>query len=151
MKQPIQKIGALLLGASMLTTQMAAANSDANDNDKIKVMSRNIYLGADIFPVIAVAEQQAQLPPEQQNPLAIPLAVGEVFQTVQMTNFPERAQALAIRWLVGFSRSRNDKTMKDRLMNELLDASAGRGGSMKKREDTHKMADANKAFSHFAW
>lgn len=95
MKQPIQKIGALLLGASMLTTQMAAANSDANDNDKIKVMSRNIYLGADIFPVIAVAEQQAQLPPEQQNPIAIPMAVSEVFQTVQATNFPERAQALA--------------------------------------------------------
>ena len=62
---------------------------------KLKVMSRNIYLGADIFPVIAVAEQQAQLPPEQQNPIAIPLAVAEVFQTVQATNFPERAQALA--------------------------------------------------------
>jgi len=92
MKQPMQKMGALLLGASMLTTQMAAADSD---NDKIKVMSRNIYLGADIFPVIATAQQQAELPPEQQNPLAIPLAVSEVFQTVQATNFPERAQALA--------------------------------------------------------
>jgi len=92
MKQPIQKMGALLLGASMLTTQMAAADSD---NDKIKVMTRNIYLGADIFPVIATAQQQAELPPEQQNPLAIPLAVSEVFQTVQATNFPERAQALA--------------------------------------------------------
>ena len=92
MKQPMQKMGALLLGASMLTTQMAAADSD---NDKIKVMTRNIYLGADIFPVIATAQQQAELPPEQQNPLAIPLAVSEVFQTVQATNFPERAQALA--------------------------------------------------------
>jgi len=92
MKQPMQKMGALLLGATMLTTQMAAADSD---NDKIKVMSRNIYLGADIFPVIATAQQQAELPPEQQNPIAIPLAVSEVFQTVQATNFPERAQALA--------------------------------------------------------
>jgi endonuclease/exonuclease/phosphatase family metal-dependent hydrolase len=92
MKQPIQKMGALLLGATMLTTQMAAADSD---NDKIKVMTRNIYLGADIFPVIATAQLQAELPPEQQNPIAIPLAVSEVFQTVQATNFPERAQALA--------------------------------------------------------
>jgi len=88
----MKKMGALLLGASMLTSQMAAASSDT---DKIKVMSRNIYLGADIFPVIATAQQQAELPPEEQNPIAIPLAVSEVFQTVQATNFPERAQALA--------------------------------------------------------
>ncbi|MFT6264407.1 MAG: endonuclease/exonuclease/phosphatase family metal-dependent hydrolase [Oleiphilaceae bacterium] len=92
MKHAMQKMGALLLGATVLTTQMAAAHSN---NDKIKVMSRNIYLGADIFPVIATAQQQAELPPEQQNPIAIPLAVSEVFQTVQATNFPERAQALA--------------------------------------------------------
>jgi endonuclease/exonuclease/phosphatase family metal-dependent hydrolase len=92
MKQPMQKMGALLLGATLLATQMAAAHSN---NDKIKVMSRNIYLGADIFPVIATAQQQAELPPEQQNPIAVPLAVSEVFQTVQATNFPERAQALA--------------------------------------------------------
>ena len=92
MKLHMSKMGALLLGASMLTTQMAAADSDT---DKIKVMSRNIYLGADIFPVIETAQQQAELPPEQQNPIAIPLAVSEVFQTVQATNFPERAQALA--------------------------------------------------------
>ena len=92
MKLHMSKMGALLLGASMLTTQMAAADSST---DKIKVMSRNIYLGADIFPVIETAQQQAELPPEQQNPIAIPLAVSEVFQTVQATNFPERAQALA--------------------------------------------------------
>lgn len=90
--RPMKVMGALLLGSCVLTTQMAAASSD---NDKIKVMSRNIYLGADIFPVIATAQQQAELPPEQQNPIAIPLAVSEVFQTVQATNFPERAQALA--------------------------------------------------------
>jgi len=92
MKLHMSKMGAILLGASMLTTQMEAAHSDT---DKIKVMSRNIYLGADIFPVIETAQQQAALPPEQQNPIAIPLAVSEVFQTVQATNFPERAQALA--------------------------------------------------------
>lgn len=92
MKTSLKAFGAFVLGASVLTTQMAAAGQH---NDKIKVMTRNIYLGADIFPVIATAEQQAQLPPEQQNPIAIPLAVSEVFQTIQATNFPERAQALA--------------------------------------------------------
>ena len=92
MKTHLNAFGAFVVGASVLTTQMAAASSD---NDKIKVMTRNIYLGADIFPVIATAQEQAALPPEQQNPIAIPMAVSEVFQTVQATNFPERAQALA--------------------------------------------------------
>ncbi|MAF32108.1 MAG: 30S ribosomal protein S7 [Magnetococcales bacterium] len=64
---------------------------------------------------------------------------------------PERAQALAIRWIVQYARQRNEKTMKDRLQNELLDIMEGRGSSMKKREDTHKMAEANRAFAHFRW
>lgn len=64
---------------------------------------------------------------------------------------PERAQALAIRWIVQYARKRNEQTMKDRLQNELLDAIEGRGASMKKREDTHKMADANRAFAHYRW
>ena len=64
---------------------------------------------------------------------------------------PERAQALAIRWIVQYARQRNEKTMKDRLQNELLDIIEGRGSSMKKREDTHKMAEANRAFAHFRW
>ncbi len=63
----------------------------------------------------------------------------------------ERRQALAIRWLITASRARKDKTMKDRLANELLDASNNRGGAVKKREDTHRMAEANKAFSHYRW
>ena len=64
---------------------------------------------------------------------------------------PERAQALAIRWIVQYARQRNEKTMKDRLMNELLDISEGRGATLKKREDTHKMAEANRAFAHDRW
>ena len=63
----------------------------------------------------------------------------------------ERRQALAIRWLIQAARSRNDKTMVERLSAELMDAANNRGNAVKKREDTHKMADANKAFSHYRW
>ena len=62
-----------------------------------------------------------------------------------------RRQALAIRWLVDMARKRSENTMVARLSGELMDASAGRGAAVKKREDTHKMADANKAFSHYRW
>ena len=63
----------------------------------------------------------------------------------------ERAQALAIRWLVDAARKRNGKNMQDKLYQEFLDASDNKGGAVKKREDTHKMAEANKAFVHFRW
>ena len=62
-----------------------------------------------------------------------------------------RAQALAIRWLIDAARKRNENTMGERLANELLDASNNRGAAVKKREDTHRMAEANKAFSHYRW
>ena len=65
---------------------------------------------------------------------------------------PNRRLSLSIRWLVSFARSRGDgKTMQEKLANELLDAANLRGGAVKKREDTHRMAEANKAFAHFAW
>ena len=64
---------------------------------------------------------------------------------------PERREALAIRWLIKASRARNENTMEERLAGELLDAVQSRGTAVKKREDTHKMADANKAFSHYRW
>src|SRR3954462_10935877 len=64
---------------------------------------------------------------------------------------PERRQALAIRWLIQAARSRNDRTMVDRLSAELLDAANNRGNAVKKREDTHRMAEANRAFSHYRW
>ena len=64
---------------------------------------------------------------------------------------PERRDALAIRWLIAASRKRNEHTMEERLAGELMDAASLRGGAVKKREDTHKMAEANKAFSHYRW
>ena len=62
-----------------------------------------------------------------------------------------RATTLALRWLVGYSRARREKTMTERLMNEILDASNGLGASVKRREDMHKMAESNKAFAHYRW
>jgi len=64
---------------------------------------------------------------------------------------PERRQALAIRWLIEFARDRSGRSMRERLAAELLDAANKRGGTIKRREDVHKMADANKAFAHFRW
>jgi small subunit ribosomal protein S7 len=63
----------------------------------------------------------------------------------------DRRQALAIRWIITAARGRNDKTMVDRLAAELLDAANNRGAAVKKREDTHKMAEANRAFAHYRW
>ncbi len=64
---------------------------------------------------------------------------------------PERSQALAIRWLINYSRGRGEKSMKEKLAAELLDAANNRGSSVKKKEDTHRMAEANKAFAHYRW
>jgi small subunit ribosomal protein S7 len=63
----------------------------------------------------------------------------------------ERRNALAIRWIVGFARGRGEKTMQERLAGEFMDAAGNRGSSVKKREDTHRMAEANKAFAHYRW
>jgi small subunit ribosomal protein S7 len=64
---------------------------------------------------------------------------------------PDRSLALGMRWLVSYARDRNEKTMIDRLANEIVDAAQNRGNAVKKREDVHKMADANKAFAHYRW
>ncbi len=64
---------------------------------------------------------------------------------------PDRRVTLGLRWLTQYSRQRNEKTMKERLANEILDAVNGQGGAVKKKEDTHKMAEANKAFAHYRW
>ena len=63
----------------------------------------------------------------------------------------DRQQALAIRWLIGFAKARHEKTMMQKLAGEFLDAAANRGGAIKKRDDTHRMAEANKAFAHYRW
>jgi small subunit ribosomal protein S7 len=75
---------------------------------------------------------------------------GATYQVPVEVRF-ERRQALAIRWLITAARARNDKTMVDRLSAELIDASNNRGNAVKKREDTHRMAEANRAFSHYRW
>ena len=77
--------------------------------------------------------------------------VGGATYQVPVEVRPERREALAIRWLIKASRARNEHTMEERLAGELLDAANMRGAAVKKREDTHKMADANKAFSHYRW
>ena len=77
--------------------------------------------------------------------------VGGATYQVPVEVRPERRQALAIRWLVAAARSRNENTMRERLAGELLDSSNGRGTAVKKREDTHRMAEANRAFSHYRW
>ena len=77
--------------------------------------------------------------------------VGGATYQVPMEVRPERRQTLGLRWLTRYSRERSEKTMRERLANELLDALNGTGGAVKKREDTHKMAEANKAFAHYRW
>ena len=77
--------------------------------------------------------------------------VGGATYQVPVEVRPDRAQALAIRWLIGAARARSENTMTDRLAGELMDASNNRGAAVKKREDTHRMAEANKAFSHYRW
>ncbi len=77
--------------------------------------------------------------------------VGGATYQVPVEVRPERRQALAIRWMISAARKRNETTMVSRLSGEILDASNNRGSAVKKREDTHKMADANKAFSHYRW
>lgn len=80
-----------------------------------------------------------------------PRRVGGATYQVPVEVRPERRISLGLRWLVQFARQRSERTMVERLANELLDASNGQGGAVKKREDTHRMAEANKAFAHYRW
>ena len=77
--------------------------------------------------------------------------VGGATYQVPVEVKSNRSQALAIRWLIGASRKRKDKKMSDKIFNEIFDAYNSRGGAIKKKEDTHKMAESNKAFAHFRW
>ena len=77
--------------------------------------------------------------------------IGGATYQVPIEVRPERRQALGLRWITFFSRKRSEKTMEERLANEIMDAAKGVGGAVKKREDVHKMAEANKAFAHYRW
>ena len=114
-----------------------------------------------VYDALAMVEERMHRPAvevfEQAMKNATPLIevkprrVGGATYQVPVEVKPARANTLAMRWLVSFSRQRREKTMADRLMNELLDASNGLGASVKRREDTHKMAEANRAFAHYRW
>ena len=114
-----------------------------------------------VYGALDVIEQRTKQPPitvfEQALDNVMPAIevrsrrVGGATYQVPVEVRPERRQTLAFRWIIGASRSRNEKTMIERLSAELLDASNNRGNAVKKREDTHKMAEANRAFSHYRW
>ncbi len=80
-----------------------------------------------------------------------PRRVGGATYQVPVEVRPERKVALAIRWIIGFAKQRSEKTMEEKLSAELIDAANNRGAAIKKKEDTHKMAEANKAFAHYRW
>ena len=77
--------------------------------------------------------------------------IGGATYQVPVEVKPKRSQALALRWLIDASRKRKDKKMSDKIFNEIFDAYQNRGSAIKKKEDTHKMAESNKAFAHFRW
>ena len=114
-----------------------------------------------VYGALDTIEQRTKQPPvtvfEQALDNVMPAIevrsrrVGGATYQVPVEVRPERRQTLAFRWIIGASRGRNEKTMIERLSAELLDASNNRGNAVKKREDTHKMAEANRAFSHYRW
>ena len=112
--------------------------------DAFKIMSEKLNMDAmeifkqalaNITPVVEVKARR----------------VGGATYQVPMEVRPERRRTLGLRWITLYARQRNEKTMKERLAGEILDATNSAGGAFKKREDTHKMAEANKAFAHYRW
>lgn len=104
----------------------------AEDQDPVAVLERALN---NIRPTVEVRSRR----------------VGGATYQVPVEVKKDRANTLGLRWLTDYSRARREKTMTQRLMNEILDASNGLGAAVKKREDTHKMAEANKAFAHYRW
>ncbi len=102
--------------------------------------------GEDSLAVVKRAIENVKPPLEVKS-----RRVGGATYQVPVEVRPRRANTLAIRWVVGYSRQRRERTMAERLANELLDASNGIGASVKRREDMHKMAESNKAFAHYRW
>ncbi|MDQ7821013.1 MAG: 30S ribosomal protein S7 [Armatimonadota bacterium] len=106
---------------------------EKSGQDPVKVLDRALH---NVMPVLEVR----------------PRRVGGATYQVPIEVRPERRLSLGLRWLVEYARARKDKrTMVDRLAAEILDAAAGQGGAVKKKEDTHRMAEANKAFAHYRW
>jgi len=105
---------------------------DKTNEDPVKVFEKAVE---NVKPVLEVRSRR----------------VGGSTYQVPVEIRPERRQALAIRWLIQYARSRGEKSMKEKLAAELLDAASNKGSTVKKKEDTHKMAEANKAFAHYRW
>ena len=122
---------------------------------KRSVAEKNFYNAIDLIAEKSGAEGLAVFEKAVENVKPVlevrSRRVGGATYQVPVEVRPDRGQALAIRWLIGSSRERSEHTMEERLSGELLDAANNRGNAVKKREDTHRMADANKAFSHYRW
>jgi small subunit ribosomal protein S7 len=137
---------------SVLVTQLV---NKILSRGKRSLSERIVYQALDIVKDKAGAEPIATLKRAVENTkpqLEVKSRrVGGATYQVPVEVRPRRATTLSIRWLVGYSRQRREKTMAERLANELLDASNGTGAAVKRREDMHKMAESNKAFAHYRW
>src|SRR5215210_48199 len=137
---------------SVLVTQFV---NKVLQRGKRSVAERTVYEALEIVKDKTGAEPIATLKRAMENvkpQLEVKSRrVGGATYQVPVEVRPRRATTLAIRWLVGYSRQRREKTMAQRLANELLDASNGVGSAAKRREDVHKMAESNKAFAHYRW
>ncbi|HEX3539592.1 MAG TPA: 30S ribosomal protein S7 [Acidimicrobiales bacterium] len=137
---------------SVLVTQLV---NKILSRGKRSLSERIVYQALDIVKEKAGAEPVATLKRAVENTkpqLEVKSRrVGGATYQVPVEVRPRRATTLSIRWLVGYSRQRREKTMAERLANELLDASNGTGAAVKRREDMHKMAESNKAFAHYRW
>ena len=143
---PDAKYGNVVLGKFMNSLMYSGKKS---------VAERIVYGALDIIeekkktdPVKFFQDALDNVPPEIE---VRSRRVGGATYQVPVEVRPDRGQALAIRWLIKAARSRSENTMVQRLSGELMDASESRGNAIKKREDTHKMAEANKAFAHYRW
>jgi len=137
---------------SVLVTQVV---NKVLERGKRSLAERIVYDALDIIEEKTGAEPIATLKRAIDNvkpPLEVkPRRVGGATYQVPVEVRPERATSLAMRWIIHSARTRQGRSMADKLANELIDAANERGEAVKKREDTHRMADANKAFSHYRW
>ena len=147
--------------------RLVIADAKYNSRNVTRIVSRIMYDGKRslaeriVYDALDLIEQRAHRNPLDVFEQAIknatpaievkPRRVGGATYQVPVEVRPERRQALAIRWLVNEARKRNENTMQERLAGELIDASNNRGAAVKKREETHRMAEANRAFSHYRW
>ena len=130
-------INALMIGGKKTTAEKIVYDALNKIKSKSKDEPINVFNEAinNIRPTVEVRSRR----------------VGGATYQVPVEVRPKRSQALALRWLIDASRKRKDKTMSDKLFNEIFDAYNNKGSSIKKKEDTHKMAESNKAFAHYRW